>query len=270
MGNVKRLPNSGRQRKTTAAEDMAITNTFKQNPFLTASSFARSSSVQRHLIIKRLNENGIKNRVACRRTEMSPDVKQKRVIFCKEMLRAFPDGNDIERLIFSDEKTFSSDPVHRTRVYRLINCRHNSKYVQTARIKGNINFNFWGAISINGPIGDIAPVGSNFNSDRYAQTLQTHLIPCLESNERYMFIQDNATIHTSDRIAHLFRENNIVPIVFPAYSPDLNLIEHVWPAMTRDWQRMENRNVETLIEAVRHRWNDLKMQPGKCVRGNSI
>lgn len=267
---MKRLPNSGRQRKTTDAEDMTILNAFKQNPFLTASSFARSSSFHRRLVVKRLNENGIKNHVACRHTEMSPDVKEKRVIFCKQMLHAFPDGNGIERLIFSDEKTFLSDPVHRTRVYRPINCRHNSDYVQTARIKGNINYNFWGAISFNGPIGDIAPVGSHFNSDRYAQTLQMHLIPYLKSNDQYMFIQDNAAIHTSDRIADLFRENNIVPIVFPAYSPDLNLIEHVWPAMTRDWQRMENRNVETLIQALRYRWNDLKMKPGKWVRKNSV
>lgn len=256
--DVKRKQIPGRPLKTTPAETRNLIQTFKDNPFLTAYAFERSSSISAATIRKILAQNGIRNRVAANTTEMSLEVKQKRVIFCKEMLRAFPDGNGLERIIFSDEKTFSSDPVRKKRVYRPNKCRHQSKYVQSNRLLGSVNFNFWGAISFDGPIGDIVPVGPRFNSERYEQTLEECLLPYLESNKQQMFIQDNAPIHTSDTLDNWFQRNNIIPIVFPPYSPDLNIIEHVWPKMTRDWRRMEDRTSESLVQAVQGKWQEIK------------
>lgn len=257
-GGVKRISCAGRPRKTTPDEDRKLIQKFVDGPFSTASGVARSSSISANSIRRRLFQNGLRNRIAARATEMSPDIKRKRMLFCEEMLRAFPNGNGLERVIFSDEKTFSSDPVWQKRVYRPNCCRRQSKYVQSDRILGKVNFNFWAAIGFDGPIGEIVPVGAKFNSLRYAQTLEENLLPYLETNQQHMFIQDNAPIHTSDSIALLFANNNITPIVFPPYSPDLNIIEHVWPRITRDWQRMEIRTDETLVQAVQKKWQEIK------------
>jgi transposase len=42
----------------------------------------------------------------------------------------------------------------------------------------------------------------------------------------YIFMQDNASIHTANKIKDWFRDNQITTTDWPLYSPDLNPIEH--------------------------------------------
>lgn len=69
-GNIKMLPVPGCSRKTTAADDIQIIETFEGEPFSTAVSVARVWPVGRHTIGKRLADVGIRNRIAARHTEM--------------------------------------------------------------------------------------------------------------------------------------------------------------------------------------------------------
>jgi len=87
--------------------------------------------------------------------------------------------------------------------------------------------------------------------------LSHHLIPyyyinTLENKENAIFQEDNAPIHTARVVRSWKEKNNTVSLPWPAQSPDMNPIEHLWNELERRIQTYKSlpRNKEELWQIL--------------------
>jgi transposase len=69
-----------------------------------------------------------------------------------------------------------------------------------------------------------------YSANSYIEVLDAKIGLAFEelNNPSYIFMQDNASIHTTHKVKDWFRNAGIKILPWPLYSLDLNLIEHVW------------------------------------------
>ena len=239
-GSTKDRSRSGRPRVTTPAEDRHIRVIHLRNRFVTATSTAATAlghPISRHTVYRRLRQHGIRARRPYRGPYLTPANQRRRLTWARQVRRW--QRRDWSRVLFTDESRFSlyrNDG--RDRVYRRAGERLAPNCIQQVRAFGGGSVMVWGGIC-----GDLktrlVTVRGNLNARRYRdEILQPVVVPFIQQHQgRFVYQHDNARPHTARLTQDFLNRSNIVVLPWPACSPDMNPIEHLWHHLDRQIRR---------------------------------
>lgn len=74
-----------------------------------------------------------------------------------------------------------------------------------------------------------------YSRQSYTQTLEQGLLPHWQPSQ--LFMHNNARMYTAHSVRNFLTTHQITLLSWPAYSPDLNPIEHLWWSFKRNMNR---------------------------------
>lgn len=269
-GGFTRRPNTRCRRSTSERDDRFIVTTSLRNRHLTAVSIqqqlreVRDVAVSQWTVRRRLKEANL----TCKRPATGPKLttahRQARLQFAREHLNWSID--QWRAVLFTDECRvciYGSD--RRSRVYRRPGERFSQCCFSETVSYGGGSCMIWGGISLEGKT-DIVFVpgggrGGGLTADRYiADILAHHVVPYVGFiGEKFLLMHDNARSHTAVATRQYLSEVGIETMKWPALSPDMNPIEHMWDHLK---QRVRARNpapstIDELKRALLEEWENI-------------
>ena len=237
-GSHERQRGSGRSRIKTSRDDRYLRMQILRDRFASTRVhglywwLGTGQRTSLRTVYRRAIQLGLRSRRPVIRIPLGPVHRQARLNWCRD--RQNWGIQEWEEIVFSDESRFCLDfSDGRRRVRRLPTERFLEACIAEHDCYGGGSVMVWGAISLNGR-SQLVVIHGNLTGQRYVdEILQPVLVPFLRNDPASTFQQDNARSHTCRVTTNFLRVANVPILPWPARSPDLSPIEHLWDNLGR-------------------------------------
>ena len=274
--DVKNRRPSGRPRVTSAREDRNLIRLARRYPFSSSPSLKRQWLPHRRFsnqtVRNRLKAAGLKSRRPIKRPKLTNNHKQLRLAWCRERigwnLRSW------QKIHWSDESRFLLHAVDgRVKIWRRPGTAYAPRYIMPTVPYGGGSVMVWGCLSFHCKL-DLLTIRGNLTGQRYIEeVLEPVVVPHFDNHAlatRPVFMDDNARPHRSQAVRQVIQNNAVNHLPWPAMSPDLNPLEHVWDMLGRRIQHRDPppQNLAQLEAALHEEWQQFPQERfQRLVRG---
>jgi len=177
---------------------------------------------------------------------------------------------DWRRVICSDESKFNvfgSDG--RQYYWKKPSAPPSAAHVQPTVKHGGGSIMVWGCLTAQG-VGNLCRIDGGLDAELYCRILDEDLKGTLDwyhlDSKEMIFQHDNDPKHTAKRTKQWFEDNHIRVLDWPAQSPDLNPMEHLWEEVQRRLCNLPSRpsGKENLWDKMQGVWNGI--EPSFCTK----
>lgn len=226
----------------------------------------RTQGVKVHprTIKRALHQEGLIAKKMPRKPRLKPAQKKARLQFAKEYSKK-PE-RFWRSVIFTDESPFAvfPSPGGQWTWTRPGERFLPNTYVETVKHGGG-TIHIWGAVTHSG-IGWMCRLPEGLDGPTYINILEDELQHTIDSyfpaGKHFIFQQDGASVHRSKVVQAWLKEHPMPILPWPAQSPDLNPIEHVWADVKRrireNYEDIDGK--EKLWEAIQVEWEATPVQ----------
>ena len=123
----------------------------------------------------------------------------------------------------------------------------------------------WGCFSFDCKL-DLYVLDGNLTVQKYRDNvLAPRVVPHFDNHalaDRPMFMDDNARLHRARIVQHLLQQEAAHTITWPAMSPDMNPIQHVWDFIGRtiNQRNPKCQNIDELRAAILQGWQQFPQE----------